>query len=364
MVNINIRIIFYSIQSILYLGFFLILNISIFNILLFLIVSLITLFLYEYISMSNIKDIFNIITKKYVRFWLFFNKNLELVTYDKNLEFYYDSKNFIKILVKHLKQSKKITANNLNNPDFSKVFQNEVFKIIKINSYYLILSCELSKNEVVFNSYRKIINHDLPSLFLSIKSKINKTQNYELNSNLQKEFDELLIISERLNFLFRGIITIYRNNKVHYEYTSFNFILNKTLLFLQENYNLQKVVILNKCYFESFYIDSNLLLIIIYNLLKNCLDHNPYKENLIITIYNYYDEFYKGFTIQDNGQGSGEKYLNNLLKENYKSQNSTGLGYGLSLVHDILSLYQGKVIIKDDNDGFKVTALLPKINEQ
>lgn len=294
-----------------------------------------------------------------IKFWILLDRNLNLLTYDGRMTSSYSVSNFIKLL--------KLRACNLKlkNKDITEQFINSIFEyeyieLIKIEDTLLVLSID-QDHFGISNNYRKIINHDLPSLFLSIKSKVNRISREDLEIDMDKEIWELGIISDRLNFLFRGIVQIYRSQEVKYEDSDFSKVMRDTLIYLNETYDLSYVKINNSIQGEIFNIDSNLLLIILYNLLKNSIDHNFEQDNLEILIKSKHDcpQGYIGFTIQDNGSGIQELTPKDILKEGVKSPNSKGLGYGLSLTYDIIKLYHGNMVI-GNNNGFEVSILLPK----
>lgn len=316
-----------------------------------------SLCLYYYLFNNyDFLEILQNINRGDVKFWLLIDKDNNLLTYSKEMSSVYSVSNLINLI--KLKLGKIKDTKRKRNTIIS-IFQEEKIKVLPFRGNSLILFFD-SDYEGISNNYRKIINHDLPSLFLSIKSKVSRIAKKDDSIDFDKEIKELTFISERLNFLFTGIVTIYKSHEIRYEQVELNLTIRDVILYLKEIYDLRNIKIINKVTNGIVTIDSNLLLIIIYNIIKNAIDHNYAQQNLeiIINSKDYSDECIE-LIIKDNGRGIDQLTPEEMFQEGIKSSTSQGFGYGLSLSYDIIKLYKGKMEIRHNN-GLEISIILPK----
>lgn len=313
-------------------------------------------YFYQIIVSNQILTVLKSISRNDVKFWLLIDKDNKLVGYSQELPYFYSVTNLLNLISWKLKGVYKIK----NKKELiSSLFLEDEIQILSMRKNLLIQF--INKDyKGISNNYRKIINHDLPSLFLSIKVKVDKISKINSLDILSKEVNDLQVMSDKLNFLFKGIVQIYKSQEINYEKVNVKDTIEKAILYLQEIYVLFKRELVTHLKDHWVTMDSNLLLIIIFNLLKNCVDHNYTHQDLKIKINLYdYSDVYVLLEIKDNGLGIEDVSLQEIFREGVKSNTSKGYGYGLSLCYDILNLYQGKIEV-ESNSGFTVKVYLLK----
>lgn len=312
-------------------------------------------FCLHYLYMKQIQSFSKNISKKTVKFWFLLDQSLKLILKDERLSIYYNWMSIENILTStfYKKISKDKLRDNLN-----EIISDSQIKVVKYGDCYLVIVLYNDPLQV-HNTYRKIINHDLPSLFLSVNIRMNKIIPKKENE-LTNEIKDLKFFISKINLIFTGVLKIYQTNDVVYEKVNLYTIILDAIKFLEELYNKQNIFVSQNLINCDVNIDSNLLFVVVFNILKNAIDHNLDNEDLIIDIekFNSTSKDYLNFYIQDNGKGIEEGYLRKFLYEGVKSPTSKGLGIGLSITHDIINLYQGKIEI-ENNNGLRVKISLP-----
>jgi len=112
---------------------------------------------------------------------------------------------------------------------------------------------------------------------------------------------------------------------------------------------------------EPIWFDSNLMEKIIYNLLSNALKFTNDYGKIQIKLENNKTDDYLCISIEDNGRGIKEPYLNHIFDPFYQGEYSAeGSGIGLALVKDIVELHHGNISVhSQENKGTCFTVKLP-----
>ena len=108
-------------------------------------------------------------------------------------------------------------------------------------------------------------------------------------------------------------------------------------------------------------IDKKLIHRALYNLLINCIEHNPAHTRIIISLRKNQQQQIL-LDIQDNGVGMNKKTLENCLNMHYSKSkaNHYGKGIGLYVVKNILDAHQAELSIQSElHSGTHIQIILP-----
>ncbi len=109
---------------------------------------------------------------------------------------------------------------------------------------------------------------------------------------------------------------------------------------------------------QQCYFDTDKLNKILYNLLSNAMKYNKTGAQVDVSIEYHTDEVSgvseATITVRDNGEGLSPDAMNNLFKRFYDGEfrqyKTVGVGIGLSLVKDLVTLHRGEIIV-DNSPG-------------
>lgn len=222
--------------------------------------------------------------------------------------------------------------------------------------------------------------HDISNLFHIISNSLELCDNFIKEGFRIGEVQEYFkLIEEQVN---RGKILV-RNIKNLSELEEFEMLLEPIYLFenlknaiqfVQINFSKREVSIEINSEIEMIYVMANDLLVDVFeNILMNSIIYN--KNNIVrievsISEINECRRKFIKIEFKDNGIGIEDVRKKEILQEKHeKSENSRGMGIGLSLVAKLINLCQGKMWIEDrirgdPSKGSNFIILLPKATQK
>jgi signal transduction histidine kinase len=126
--------------------------------------------------------------------------------------------------------------------------------------------------------------------------------------------------------------------------------------FVITNFSKREVKIEITSYFENIYVLANELLLDVFeNIMMNAIVYNRNRIVQIEVSISYIREKGRRFVkleFKDNGIGIDDTRKYEILQENHeKTENSKGMGLGLSLAAKLIDLYEGRMWIEDRIQG-------------
>nr|WP_305908997.1 ATP-binding protein [Methylomarinum sp. Ch1-1]MDP4521868.1 ATP-binding protein [Methylomarinum sp. Ch1-1] len=108
-------------------------------------------------------------------------------------------------------------------------------------------------------------------------------------------------------------------------------------------------------------LQENLIRQVLFNLIKNAIDHSP--ENETITIEALKSDQKLKVTIENEGEFINDEQLHKLFEPFYSTRSDSeyrGLGIGLTIVHSAVKLMHGELKLKNkDNGGLIIELIIP-----
>ena len=213
-------------------------------------------------------------------------------------------------------------------------------------------------NQVEF--YKDLFTHDMNNIFQSLLSSNQLCSDYLHNSDKLDLYKEILSISknqiERGTNLISNIQKLSELGKYQMELERIDIIetimkVKDTLLEKRKNIDIK-----SEFPDDKLYIQADILLVDIFkNLILNSIQHNknPIAE-IFIRIYKIKKENIDCVKIEifDNGVGITKFQKDTIFKRNLKDiKNHRGSGLGLTLVKEIIKMYNGEIWVGDKIKG-------------
>ena len=252
---------------------------------------------------------------------------------------------------------------------------NRNIKIFAIQNIYKEL---LSKEVESWQKLASVLRHEIMNSITPINS-INSTLLTVVNEDFKTSSDDenYRVNKESYDDLVEGLVTINERTKSlvdfvngYRDYTSIpKPVYQKIVLeeLMDRIHSLMKNELrLHKLQFECISEhsdqivilgDSNLLEMVIINLIKNSIDACTHTSNpKVILAYGYDDSDYPFISVSDNGMGITPEALEKIFIPFYTTK-ETGTGIGLSLSRQIVEMHNGSLTvhsIPNDQTTFKV----------
>lgn len=148
--------------------------------------------------------------------------------------------------------------------------------------------------------------------------------------------------------------------------------LNEAIKFTRDSFPNKEINIMINTQSESFVVQANDLLLDVFgNILNNAVKHNTnLKADLTIKISKILenDNSYIKMEFIDNGMGISDEYKKKIFQKSQieiKSGTKKGLGFGLSVIHKLIEMYNGKLWVEnrieaDYTKGSNFMLLIPE----
>ncbi len=212
------------------------------------------------------------------------------------------------------------------------------------------------------NLYRDIFAHDINNILQNINSSVELSSLYLNNPEKLHTIKELYeIVDEQVHRAKKLITNVRKINEIDdseivLEKIDVNHVLNNAIEFLHSSYQTRNINIqLNTPTKRNYVNANNLLLDVFENILINAIRHNVKSDiEIIIDISKEQkeDKKYIKMEFKDNGIGISDYRKKSIFERGTrKSQNSKGMGLGLSLVKKIIDIYSGKIWVEDRVKG-------------
>jgi len=227
------------------------------------------------------------------------------------------------------------------------------------------------------NCYKGLFTHDISNIFQIVSNSLELCQ-----MNLDKDIDktELKEMYETMEKqINRGMKMVYNiknlseieDTEMPIEQKPVSPYLDNAISFVKENFHNREIVIdIQTPGEESKVLANDLLLDVFENILINAVRYNdnPKAEiQIVISESTEDDNPYVKFNFIDNGIGIEDSRKQEIFVKKYKNiRERKGMGLGLSLVSEILDLYEGKIWVEDrvkgdHTKGSEFIFLIPKV---
>lgn len=228
---------------------------------------------------------------------------------------------------------------------------------LKLNRY--LLTCSLSSNNILsekekVNSLISDISHQTktPIANLLLYSSLLSEQE-DLSEETKELIKQILIQSEKLNFLISGLI---KTSRLETGIISVITRINSVKEMLDDAISQAKPLAKGKnikinliCAEEEALFDFKWTTEAIYNIIDNAVKYTNIGGKIQIKVSSY--EMFCRIDIKDKGIGIKEEELNEVFKRFYRSpslQHIQGVGIGLFLTRKIISAQGGYIKVKSD----------------
>ncbi|MBN3584595.1 tetratricopeptide repeat protein [Algoriphagus aestuarii] len=263
---------------------------------------------------------------------------------------------------------------NRNINKYNKDLLKQKEKIKKQNKDLEAKSLQLEKINETKNKLFSILGHDLKGPVGQVKSVVDLLMRGALSKD---EFDQLLIT------LNKDIDTVHftLNNTLKWSMSQMEgFKLKKSCFNLTETVNSilglispqvkgKSLSIFNKMENDvSVYADSDLIEVVVRNILNNAVKFSKVNESIEITSSS--DGEMMKWCVQDHGVGMSKSQIKHILSKEYAitdSQKGTneekGSGLGLQLCKEFVRMNGGEIIIQStEGKGTKICVTIPKFD--
>ncbi len=271
--------------------------------------------------------------------------------FEANQELKTDTENQKKIIAKLNELVVSLRGNSIKeeNPQqetvkLVDVMENQAQEIIEINQQREKLMAELSIQNKELSEYAHMVSHDLKSPLRSIDSLTLwlKEDYSHLIDEAGKETIQLIRHNvEKMDALISGILeySTVGKNKRELSVVDLQELITGMLNFIEIPKHIT-VSIVDKL--PKIKGDKHRLQQLFQNLVVNALAYNDKKVGKVEIGYQNQE-----FFVRDNGKGIENTYLNKIFKAFFKLENNQkSIGLGLSIVHKIVTLYQGTIRVE------------------
>ena len=241
---------------------------------------------------------------------------------------------------------------NENSEDELSNLKNELYKI----TVMLKEESEISKKDKDnLKMSVEDISHQLKTPLTSITIMLdNLKDNPHMDENTKQKF--IFEISKQVDWINWLVVSMLKLSKLDANVVQFyheNIQVKKLLNEMIKNLEIPIEIKNQQILIEgdenaSFVGDYKWQLEAITNILKNCIEHNPYNGKIAIS----YEEntLFTKITIKDEGEGIAKEDLKHIFERFYKSQNSSenSVGIGLALAKNIIEKNNGMIDCKSE----------------
>ncbi|MFX0037684.1 MAG: sensor histidine kinase [Candidatus Hermodarchaeota archaeon] len=228
--------------------------------------------------------------------------------------------------------------------------------------------------------FKGLFTHDISNLFHIISNSLELCENLiKTGVSIAEILDYFKLMAEQINRgkkLVRNIrkLSELEESEMLLEPIDLFKSLKSAIQFVQINFPNRNIIIDINSETENIFVNANNLLVDVFeNILINSIVYNKneiiHNEISISEINESRKEFIK-IEFRDNGIGIDDARKKEVLQERYKkSENSKGMGIGLSLVAKLINLCEGRMWIEDrirgdSSKGSNFVILIPKATQK
>ncbi|MFX1380227.1 MAG: sensor histidine kinase [Promethearchaeota archaeon] len=228
--------------------------------------------------------------------------------------------------------------------------------------------------------FKGIFTHDISNLFHTISNSLELIE-ILLKDGIKKEeiLEYFRLIAEQINRgkkLVRNIKSLseLEEDEMPLEPIDLFETIRNAIEFIQVNFPKRKVVIEVLTEAKAIIVIANdLLLDVFENILMNSIIYNRNETVHIELLISEMNEFGRNIIkleFKDNGIGIDDEKKEEILQERHeKSNNSKGMGLGLSLAAKLINLCEGRMWIEDringdSSQGSNFVILIPKAMQE
>ena len=232
------------------------------------------------------------------------------------------------------------------------------------------MSHSLSQLEDMRRSFISSVSHELKTPMTTISGFVDgmldgTIKNEDYPKYLQIVSDE----TKRLSRLVNSMLQLSRleNDSVKLNYSSFNVseLLLRIMLSFESKIEAKQIDIrgLEDTGKVMLYADSDLMYQVLYNLVENAIKFTPEQGYIYIRVEE--DRGFVRIAIENSGEGLNSVELSRVFERFYKtdrsrSQDKTGMGFGLYIVKMIVGLHKGQINAESVvNEYTRFTVVLP-----
>ncbi len=283
----------------------------------------------------------------------------------------YEKKIYFKALISDItsRKKKELKIDNLNYQ-----LEEEVkLRNIELESVIEKLKTSLNKEIELNNLKTKFItlaSHEFKTPLSAILTSAELIVKYSDLENATKRDEHLVKVKAMINHLngmVDSLLTLenIESGNIIPTYTKFKFgdLINRIIANAKPLLQKNQKIIFNKDTDEIIYQDSNILNIIITNLLYNAIKYS--KENSIIKVKSSFNKGNIYISLGDNGIGIPSNEQNLIFKRFFRAKNVSyypGTGIGLNIVNGYVKCLNGAISFKSkENLGTVFNIQIPKI---
>ncbi len=241
--------------------------------------------------------------------------------------------------------------------------------ILLIIGLVVILESKLQSSERKFRRafmqatfYKDLFTHDMSNIMQNIRSSIELYIDIKKSPKERKNAEEILEIMKDQSIRGGKLISNVRKlskmygSEIQLKQMDLTSVLNNTIKYIKKSYHFKNLQIDFEIQDRSYITYANEFLSDVFeNILINAINHN---KNLLIEILVRVSEEKKENTnyvkleIIDNGYGISDDRKSMVFDKDFeKGLSLKGMGIGLSLVKEIVQLYNGEISVEDRVEG-------------
>jgi len=246
------------------------------------------------------------------------------------------------------------------------------YEKLKITQSQLMQSAKMASVGLLAGGVAHEINNPLTGVLNNVQLiKMMVAQNKDFNVN---EFEELLNIIEesalRCTKITHSLLDFSHASKGLFQETSLNDIVEKVIILIGHELNLQNIIIHNELApgLPNIWGDPQLLQQVIFDIFYNAkwaIQKKSSKEGGTINVKTEYDTENRRILIyiQDTGMGIPKENLERIFEPFFTTKpTGEGTGLGLSIIYNIIKQHNGSIEVKSEvNQGTTFKINLPAL---
>lgn len=244
----------------------------------------------------------------------------------------------------------EVTEGNLN----VKVKERSIFDEVEdMNHYFNMMMDELGKIETIQSDFVSNVSHEFKTPLNAIEGYLTLLSYDGITEEEKKNIIEKIYYNtQKMNELVNNVLLLSKieSSAVNREKKLFSLDeqIRKSIIYLEPKWskkNIEFDVDLDEIYYNE---NEGILAHVWNNLISNAIKFTP--ENSKVTITLKVEDDIIVFAVADEGPGVNESDIDSLFRRFYQGDTShkqEGNGLGLSLVKQILDLYEGKIEVKN-----------------
>lgn len=257
-------------------------------------------------------------------------------------------------------------TNELSKGNFHvRIHFNSPNELKKLSDSFNKMAEELGSIEVLRNDFVNNFSHEFKTPIVSLKGFAKLLKNDDLPKEERDEYLDIIVSeSSRLASLATNVLNLSKveNQKIANDKENFDLTesIRRSILLLERSWKNKKLNLHIDLDEVTFYGNEELLNQVWVNLIDNAIKFTPNTGKIEIILSKINDRVY--FKIADSGCGMALTTQNHIFDKFYQgdtSHNTPGNGLGLSLVKNILNLYNGTIKVTSSvNQGSIFTVIL------